>query len=98
LPDVHDSLRFGKTGWGAWQLAARIGQISLDPASFPLYAVKGSADGATCWGVSLNWYLNRNVKCILEYSDTTFNGGNKTPGTVTGQTEQALLGRLQFGF
>jgi hypothetical protein len=46
----------------------------------------------------LNWYLNRNVKCILEYSDTTFNGGNKTPGTVTGQTEQALLGRLQFGF
>jgi len=98
LPDVHDSLRFGKTGWGAWQLAARIGQISLDPASFPLYAVKGSAEGATSWSVALNWYLNRNVKCIFEYSNTTFDGGNKTPGSVTGQTEQALLGRLQFGF
>ncbi len=98
LPDVRQPLRLNGSGWGAFQLAARFGQISLDPAAFPLYAVKGSAQGATSWSVSLNWYLNRNVKCIFEYSNTTFDGGNKTPGTVTGQTEQALLGRLQFGF
>jgi len=98
LPDVRDPLRFNGSGWGAFQLAARFGEISLDPDAFPLYAVKGSAQGATSWSVALNWYLNRNVKCIFEYSNTTFDGGNKTPGTVTGQTERALLGRLQFGF
>jgi phosphate-selective porin OprO/OprP len=98
LPDVDHPLRLNGSGWGAFQLAARFGQISLDPASFPIYAAKGSAQGATSWSISLNWYLNRNVKCIFEYSNTTFDGGSKTPGTVTGQTEQALLGRLQFGF
>ncbi len=98
LPDVRQPLRLNGSGWGAFQLAARFGQISLDPAAFPLYAAAGSAQGATSWSVSLNWYLNRNVKCIFEYSDTTFDGGSKVPGSVTGQTEKALLGRLQFGF
>jgi hypothetical protein len=38
------------------------------------------------------------VKCIFEYSNTTFDGGGKAPGAITAQTEKAVLGRLQFGF
>lgn len=99
MPDVARPLRFRQFGRGAVQLVARFGQIALDPASIALgYAAPGSAQGATSWSVGLNWYLNRNIKCILEYSQTTFDGGSKAPGTVTGQNEQALLGRLQFGF
>jgi phosphate-selective porin OprO/OprP len=99
LPDVRNPLRFGSGGWGAFQVAARIGQISLDPAAIALgYSAASNADEATSWGVSLNWYLNRNVKAIFEFDDTTFGGSSKTPGTVAAQPEKAVLGRLQFGF
>ncbi len=98
LPAVERPFRFDGSGWGAWQLAARFGQLSLDPNSIPLYAVKGSAQGATSWSVALNWYLNHNVKCILEYDQTAFAGGLRTPGHVTANDEIALQGRLQFGF
>ena len=99
LPDVKNPLHWGGGGWGAFQVAARFGQISLDPAAIALgYAAASNADEATSWGVSLNWYLNRNVKAIFEFDDTTFGGGSKTPGSITGQAEKVVLGRLQFGF
>jgi phosphate-selective porin OprO/OprP len=98
LPDVKHPFSLNGGGWGAFQLAGRVGQLDLDPASFPVYAKAGSAQNAFSWSLSLNWYLNRNVKCIFEYDNTTFGGGSKTPGTVTGQPEQALQGRLQFAF
>jgi phosphate-selective porin OprO/OprP len=98
LPTVSRPFRFDGSSWGAFQLAARFGQISLDPDSFPLYAARGSAQGATSWSVALNWYLNHNVKCIFEYTQTTFSGGSHTTGAVTAQDERALQGRLQFGF
>jgi phosphate-selective porin OprO/OprP len=99
LPDVNSNLSIHHAGWGALQLAARFGQLSLDPSAIALgYAAASAADEATSWGVSLNWYLNRNVKAIFEYDNTTFGGGSKVPGSVTGQTERVVLGRLQFGF
>jgi phosphate-selective porin OprO/OprP len=97
LPVVKNPFRFDGSGFGAFQLAARFGEISLDPASFPLYAATGSAQGANSWSVSLNWYLNHNVKCIFEYSQTAFSGDHVV-GTVGAQDEKAILGRLQFGF
>jgi phosphate-selective porin OprO/OprP len=98
LPEVQRPFGIGNPGWGAWQLAARFGQISLDPAAFPLYATSTSAKGATSWSLALNWYLNHNVKCIFEYDQTYFNGGSHTPGHVTANDEMAIMGRLQFGF
>ena len=99
LPDVRSPFRIDGSGWGAFQLLGRFGQIALDPASISSgYASSSSARGATSWSLALDWYLNRNVKCIFEYSNTTFDGGSKTPGAVTAQTERAVLGRLQFGF
>ncbi|HEY3862863.1 MAG TPA: porin [Verrucomicrobiae bacterium] len=98
LPAVEHPFRFDLSTLGAFQLAARFGQISLDRGAFPYYAASTSAHGATSWSVALNWYLNHNVKCILEFDDTTFDGGSRTPGNVTAHNELALQGRLQFGF
>jgi phosphate-selective porin OprO and OprP len=98
LPTVRRPFRFDGSSWGAFQLAARFGEISLDPDSFPLYASKASAQGANSWSVALNWYLNHNVKCIFEYTQTAFSGGSHAMGAVTAQDEKAIQGRLQFGF
>jgi phosphate-selective porin OprO/OprP len=98
LPTVERPFRFDGSSWGAFQLAARFGELALDPNAFPLYAAKGSAQGATSWSVALNWYLNHNVKCIFEYSQTAFSGGSHAAGAVTAHDEKALQGRLQFGF
>jgi phosphate-selective porin OprO/OprP len=47
LPKVENPFHYEGSGWGAFQLAARFGQLSLDPAAFPLFAAPGSAKGAT---------------------------------------------------
>jgi phosphate-selective porin OprO/OprP len=98
IPQVDHPFNFGGGGWGAWQLAARFGEISLDQAAFPYYAVSSSAHGATSWSVALNWYLNHNVKCIFEFDQTSFTGGSHAVGHVTANDESAIQGRLQFGF
>jgi len=98
LPTVNHPFRIGGGGWGAFQLAARFGEINLDDNAFPYFATKGSAQAATSWSVALNWYLNHNVKCIFEYDQTTFTGGSTSFGAVTAHDEMALQGRLQFGF
>jgi len=98
LPTVQRPFNLDGSGWGALQLAARFGQISFDHAAFPLYATSASAQGATSWSLALNWYLNHNVKCILEYDQTAFDGGSRARGAVTANDEMAIQGRLQFGF
>ncbi len=98
LPTVSSPFHFDGSGWGAFQLAARFGQLSLDPAAFPIYAAAGQPDRATSWSVALNWYLNHNIKCIFEYSQTGFSGPALAANKVGSQDEKALLGRLQFGF
>jgi phosphate-selective porin OprO/OprP len=97
------------SGLGAWQLVARIGGLSLDDAAFAKktdFATAGSARSATTWGAGLNWYMNKNIKWIFEYEQTSFGfapgyQANKTQGTtgaVTAQDEKVLLTRLQFAF
>ena len=34
-----------------------------------------SARRASAWAVGLTWYLNRNVKYVLNYEQTSFRGG-----------------------
>jgi phosphate-selective porin OprO/OprP len=85
-------------GWGAFQVAARVGQLAIDTATFPSFAAPNSAKQATSWGVGLNWYLNRNIKLNLDYESTTFRGGSSVPGTVTSVPEHVILSRVQFSF
>lgn len=86
----------GNGGWGAWELAARVGQLDVDDAAFPLYADPAtSASGATGWGVGLNWYLNKNVKVNFDYEQTDFTGGTSD---FLKNGEKVFMTRAQFSF
>ena len=95
VPRRAFSLREG--GLGAWEIAARVGQLSVDNQAFPLFATSASAQEITSWGVGLNWYLNKNVKFNFDYEQSYFTGSAKK-GTVTAQDEQVFMGRAQFAF
>lgn len=84
-------------GWGAWELAAQVGQLSVDDSAFPAYANPNtSARRATSWGVGVNWYGNRNLKLMLDYEHTDFVGGQSTGLGAEG--EEAILTRVQLAF
>lgn len=85
-------------GWGAFEVAARLQQLTIDPVAFPAFAAAGSARQATAWGVGVNWYLNRNIKLNLDYETTSFEVGSTTPGTVTFKDERTVLTQVQFAF
>ena len=101
-----------KGGWGALELAGRYGALRFDQATFStstLAAGQRFADPTASvqeereWGIGLNWYLNRNVKLVLDYEQTEFDGG---AGAVVGtaykvknrQTEQTVFTRAQVTF
>lgn len=86
--------------WGAFELVARVQALEVEDAAFaggsdsfadPL----ASASEATSWGVGLNWYLNDNLKWMLDYERTRFEGG-----AVDGdrEDEDAIQLRLALGF
>jgi phosphate-selective porin OprO/OprP len=91
-------LNFHGDGWGALELVARVGQLSLDRDAFPSYVAAGSAREATEFGVGLNWYLNSNLRLYLDYEHTRFDGGSQAKGAVTAGDENAVLGRVQVSF
>lgn len=53
-----------------------------------------SAAAARAWGVGVNWYLNQNVKFVVNYDRTTFDGGNADGADR--QRETAIFSRMQF--
>lgn len=84
-------------GWGALQFVARYSVLDIDNDAFPTFANPAtSATQANAWGVGLNWYLNRNVRAVVNFNHTDFKGGQS--GTVTAQDENVFLTRLQLVF
>jgi phosphate-selective porin OprO/OprP len=86
--------------WGAFEVVARVQSLSVGDDAFaggadsfadPLAA----ASQADSWGVGLNWYLNENVKWLLDYEHTTFEGGAPTGDR---EDEDAIQLRLALGF
>jgi phosphate-selective porin OprO/OprP len=83
-------------GWGAWEIAGRIGQFEIDEDAFPLFANPDtSAEKATSWAVGLNWHLNRNLKLNLDYEQTRFSGGT---GPLLDEGEKVLFARAQVSW
>ncbi len=83
--------------WGAWELAARYAELSVDSAAFPTFAsASTSASEAKAWSVGLNWWLNKDVRLMTSYSRTTFSGG--ASGSVTRQPENVIFTRVQLAF
>jgi phosphate-selective porin OprO and OprP len=81
--------------WGAWEIAARYGQLEVDGDSFTnnFADPKSSARRAKEWVVGVNWYLNRNIKLVLDYGNTDFRGGAATGDRPT---EKAVVSRVQL--
>ena len=87
--------------WGAFELVARAQALKVDENAFtggsnsfadPLT----NASEAESWGVGLNWYLNENVKWLLDYERTSFEGG--AAGGADRPDEDAVQLRLAIGF
>jgi phosphate-selective porin OprO and OprP len=82
--------------WGAFEIAVRYAALHVDQEAFPIYADSAvSASDAKAWGLALNWYWNRNVKVVLGYEQTRFDGA--TPG-VAFDTEKLFQQRFQLRF
>jgi phosphate-selective porin OprO/OprP len=95
--------------WGALQLVARFSELNIDNAAFNSFSDPAtSARSATAWSVGLNWWLNRNVRVLTSFSQTTFQGGGgvnagipstlTAPATVSHQDESVLFTRIQIAF
>jgi len=90
-----------KGTWGAFELVGRYQELRVSDDAFA-----GGADSfadpavaarkASGYTLGLNWYLNQNVKWVLDYEHTTFDGG--AAGGKNRPTEQALLTRVALGF
>jgi phosphate-selective porin OprO and OprP len=84
--------------WGAVQLVARVQRLSVDATTFS----GGYADPtrsirrATAWGVGVNWIWNQNLKYVLDYEQTRFQGG--AAGGADRPTEKSVQTRLQIAF
>ena len=87
--------------WGAFELVARYHVLDPDDdaflggaASFADPAV--SARKASAVGVGLNWYLNENLKWVLDYEQTSFDGG--AAAGADRDDEKVFLTRFALGF
>ena len=86
-----------------------VGSLTDVPELEPCIRSAAVAPGATAWragfsnsggtscssGGSVGWLLNKNVRLMLDYQHTAFEGGEKTGDR---ETEQALLTRFQIAF
>ncbi len=66
--------------WGAFELVARVHSLDVDDSAFAGGAESfadpdTSVREANAHGVGLNWYLNENIKWMLDYEHTSFEGG-----------------------
>ncbi|WP_428309510.1 OprO/OprP family phosphate-selective porin [Hydrocarboniphaga sp.] len=93
-----NSYTIGGPGWGAFELAARYGELDVDNDAFTsgFASATASASKASSYGVGVNWYLSANAKVVLDYDHTKFDGG-----AVAGQdrlAEKTIFTRLQITY
>lgn len=97
----NQSFKWGGEGWGALEIALRYGVLDIDDDAFAGTSTTRFANPATAvseaktYGIGTNWYLNSNLKLLLNYSDTSFEGG-----AVSGdrKDEKTVFGRFQVSF
>ncbi|CAN7248901.1 porin [Pseudoxanthomonas sp. LjRoot168] len=85
------------SGWGAWELVGRYGELEIDDRAFPLFADPlVAARRAKAWTLGVNWYLTSNLKLVVNYLDTQFEGG--AAAGADREDEKAVFSRLQVAF
>lgn len=92
----RNPLGWKKGGTGAFEFKARYNELKIDKNAFPIFAdPTKSAQKAKAWAVGFNWIINENVKFMLDFEQTHFDGGAKGGDR---KTENVLLNRYQFSF
>jgi phosphate-selective porin OprO and OprP len=89
--------------WGAFELTARYSKLDLDDKTFPTFANPASAPRSTsAWAVGFNWYLNKNLRVLLDYERSTFDGGAAGIGSTAPAAdripEKILFSRFQISY
>jgi phosphate-selective porin OprO/OprP len=86
-----------KKQWGALEVAVRAHGLDVDDVVFSRAFADPAkaASKAVAWAVGLNWHLNRNVKYVLNFERTRFDGGAAAGDR---RAENALLVRAQVAF
>jgi phosphate-selective porin OprO/OprP len=84
-------------GWGAWEIALRYSTINLNDQLAQANGVAGGRQ--TVYTAALNWYVNRNVRFMLDYlhGDIT-KQLSPTNFTDTGAKFDAVAMRTQVAF
>ena len=60
----------GKSGFGAWELAARYSSTNLD------YLPSVAGGKQTVWSAGLNWYPNQTIRFLLDYDNIRVSHAN----------------------
>jgi phosphate-selective porin OprO/OprP len=86
-----------RLGFGAVELVARYGELRVDADAFRLKVADPvkSARKATNWGVGVNWHMARNVKVMVDFERTIFDGGSAAGDRPS---EGLILTRLQAAY
>jgi phosphate-selective porin OprO/OprP len=84
--------------WGAFELVARADKLDIDDDAFEFGFAnpQRSVRKATGFGGGINWYWNPNVKIVLDYYHTYFEGGGPSNKTGNRPTEDVIITRLQL--
>lgn len=95
-PDHPFSLDGG--GWGAWEIAARFSTMNLNDQIATAAGVAGGRQDV--YTLALNWYVNGNVRFMLDYLHGTVSKQPlpPTPFANTGSSFDAVAMRTQFAF
>lgn len=104
---VDQPLDLKKGQWGAFEIAARVHQLTVDPNAFSVTAASNlaatnSAQQATAFGAGLNWIFNPHFKLAFDWEETDFVEGTQVvsgPAALTGlKPEDVFTVRAQANF
>lgn len=87
-------------GWGAFELAVRVGDFSAERELFDygFASVAATPRHAREWAGGVSWYMNRSLRVSLNYANTNFGGGAAASAGGSRPSERALLQRFQINF
>lgn len=86
-------------GWGAWEMVARVHQLDIDNEAFVQgFAIEEEeASEATAVSIGINWVMSRQVRLMLNYELTTFDGGAGAAGDIEDrEDEHVIASRIQL--
>jgi phosphate-selective porin OprO/OprP len=86
---------FGDGHIGALQIAARYHSLTIDRDAFTLgFAAAGASRKAEAWTIGLNWLWNPQLKYVVNFERTVFDGDADGPRPA----ENAIVFRSQINF